>query len=1177
MAQYDGSIRIGTGIDKKGFQAGSKELEAGARRLAKSVSDSLGEGAQIALQKQTDAFIKLNQQYAAQEQKVRDLAAKLHDMQRQKVETPEFKELTKDLDNAKTSLERLYERRDSYAELGKKAPAKLELDISDAERKIRILEADIKELQLTNKAYVPVDTSKVQQELAAAEQRQIQMYNALQTSAEALDQKTGERVSKEEAIREKMSAEAAEEERLAQIRENAVVNNNNIVQTVERIRQLEQEIADLKAAGITEGYSDYEDRIQELSRLRQEVKDYNANIGQVKEAYKKLSDTVKSSFDSIGNVLKKANSAVNSFGRKIKDIAQKHLPFFRKETEKAKGSLSGFAGRLKSLALSLLIFNQISAAFRKVSSSISSGFKNLYEDNERFRSSIDGLKASVLTLENAFAAAFRPIVDIAVPYIQKLVAWLTEAVNLAGQFIAALTGRKTYTRAIKQSAAASEEAAEATEDETKAMNKQLSPLDKLNVLTSENAKNKEKDKDTGLGSGIGTMFEEVPIESGILDAVEKFKDILSRLFAPLKEAWEREGQFVMDSWKYALDEVWKLIKDIGRDFLTVWQQPETVDMFADILHIVGDIGLIVGHLARNFREAWNENETGLHILENIRDIIAVIIHNIRLAADFTVEWADKLNFSPLLQAFERFTASLVSAVDALSGVLTDFYTKVLLPLGKWVLEKGLPELLDVFTAFNKKVDWEALRRNLAEFWEHLEPFAETVGEGLIIFIERISELVANFINSDAFINFLHSVEDWMDSVTPEDVADAIEKLAGALIGLKAALLAFKVGGVISKGLTALIANLQTLAAMGAIAASVYVGIEFSKDYKEWKNNIEKYGWYEGRRKTAEENPANPYRNGTAITQEDGSGVFDQWMENLRAWQESNRKTREAEKEAQNQWLEEMKEKFRSIGEFIKNDWNNSYMGQMIKSFTDGSWKEALSLWGEDLKAGIKSVGEFIKDDWNNSYMGQMISSFTDGSWKKALELWGSDIKESWSRTWTFAKDKVTSIFQTIESIIGSAVAWISGKIQSILNLFSQVSTAARGMTSGKLGSTIGGAFGGSRSVTYSVPYSANPAFAALSTTPIPKLATGAVIPANREFLAVLGDQKHGTNIEAPLGMIEEAVINAIAKVNANSGNNNSGNITLEIPVIINGIGEIGRAVQKFDREFFKQTGRHAFT
>ena len=40
---------------------------------------------------------------------------------------------------------------------------------------------------------------------------------------------------------------------------------------------------------------------------------------------------------------------------------------------------------------------------------------------------------------------------------------------------------------------------------------------------------------------------------------------------------------------------------------------------------------------------------------------------------------------------------------------------------------------------------------------------------------------------------------------------------------------------------------------------------------------------------------------------------------------------------------------------------------------------------------------------------------------------------------------------------------------------------------------------------------------------IPYLAQGAVIPANKPFLAVLGDQKHGTNIEAPLGIIQEAV------------------------------------------------------
>lgn len=204
----------------------------------------------------------------------------------------------------------------------------------------------------------------------------------------------------------------------------------------------------------------------EMSVLNQKYEALCMKQQKAGKGYKELAGKAKSAFNSIGNVLKKADSTVNAFGRKIRETAQNHLPLFRKETEKTKRAVSGFAGRLKSLALSLLIFNQISAAFRAASAAISTGFKNLYDDNEWFKSSIDGLKASVLTLENAFAAAFRPIVDMAVPYIEKLVEWLTHAVNLAGQFFAALAGRKTYTRAVKQTAKASEEAADAAEEES---------------------------------------------------------------------------------------------------------------------------------------------------------------------------------------------------------------------------------------------------------------------------------------------------------------------------------------------------------------------------------------------------------------------------------------------------------------------------------------------------------------------------------------------------------------------------------------------------------------------------------------------------------------------------------------------------------------------------------------
>ena len=40
---------------------------------------------------------------------------------------------------------------------------------------------------------------------------------------------------------------------------------------------------------------------------------------------------------------------------------------------------------------------------------------------------------------------------------------------------------------------------------------------------------------------------------------------------------------------------------------------------------------------------------------------------------------------------------------------------------------------------------------------------------------------------------------------------------------------------------------------------------------------------------------------------------------------------------------------------------------------------------------------------------------------------------------------------------------------------------------------------------------------------IPALAQGAVIPPNREFMAVLGDQRHGTNLEAPADLIRQIV------------------------------------------------------
>lgn len=870
----------------------------------------------------------------------------------------------------------------------------------------------------------------------------------------------------------------------------------------------------------------------EMSVLNRKHDIQETKLKKAGKEYRNLAGKAKSAFNSIGNVLKKTNATVDAFGRKIREVAQKHIPFFRKETEKAKSSASGFAGRLKSLALSLLIFNQVSKAFRALSSSISAGFTNMYNDDVRFKASIDSLRASVLTLQNAFAAAFRPIADVAVPYIQKLVEWLTVAVNLVGQFFAALAGRKTYTRAIRQTAKASEDAADATEEETEAMQKQLSPLDKLNNLTSENNKKKDKDKDDS-GAGTGIMFEEVPIDSKIQDMADKVKGILSKLFFPLKEAWNREGKFVMDSWKYALDEVWKLIKDIGRDFLTVWQQEKTIGIFEDLLHILGDIGLIIGHLARNFRDAWNENETGLHILENIRDIIGVIVHNFRLAADETVKWADKLDFGPLLEAFEHFSDSLIPVADALSGILTDFYTEVLLPLGKWTLEKGLPELLDVFTAFNEKVDWDALRERLSEFWDHLEPFAETVGEGLIIFIERVTDALADFINSEAFDDFLTKIEEWMDSVTPEDVADALVGIAEALIVLKLALLGFSaisalvgVFGVI-KSFFGFIVSFGGLVVKGAGLVATGVG-----------NIVAALGGIL---------PALALVAAAVIGWKIG------------------------------EWINE-----KLLG--VDTPSFHEIMDGIKSSFSDGSWKEALHLWGEDIKWAWTEIWGYVKEDFNNSIIGQILGSFTDGTWRDALKLWGDDIyeafvtlgerqeewlkslKEKWSSTWSDIKGKIDDKIGAIRSTVGSAIDWLKSKLDALKSSFNIWTGGAGGI---RTSNVRGG--GASRTVS---AYSATPAIAALADMPIPAYATGQVIPRSmKQHLAILGDNTRETEVVSPLSTIEQAVINAMAKVGGIGGGNGQ-EINLNLTVECEGY-QLLHILQKLDAEFFKQNGKHA--
>lgn len=95
----------------------------------------------------------------------------------------------------------------------------------------------------------------------------------------------------------------------------------------------------------------------------------------------------------------------------------------------------------------------------------------------------------------------------------------------------------------------------------------------------------------------------------------------------------------------------------------------------------------------------------------------------------------------------------------------------------------------------------------------------------------------------------------------------------------------------------------------------------------------------------------------------------------------------------------------------------------------------------------------------------------------------------------------------------------------------------------------------------------DPGISHIDIPQIPRLATGTVVPANYgEFLAVLGDNKREPEVVAP----ESAIINAVRKA---IGNGQGGDITIEIPIMLDG-HKIHRAVVKVNREEIRKTGNN---
>lgn len=147
-------------------------------------------------------------------------------------------------------------------------------------------------------------------------------------------------------------------------------------------------------------------------------------------------------------------------------------------------------------------------------------------------------------------------------------------------------------------------------------------------------------------------------------------------------------------------------------------------------------------------------------------------------------------------------------------------------------------------------------------------------------------------------------------------------------------------------------------------------------------------------------------------------------------------------------------------------------------------KDWTEVFGPVLGGAINDLLQTAKGLWDG------LKQILDG----IIDLVGGVFTGDWKKAWN-------GILSIINGVLTAGTAGVNGLIRLLNKLSFTVPDWVPGFGGAKFGFNL---------KTFTAPQ-------------IPYLAQGAVIPPNKPFMAMLGDQRHGTNIEAPLSTIQEAV------------------------------------------------------
>lgn len=1066
--QADGYIIIDTEIDTNGAKAGSKELEANVRQCISSIN-GLGDKAKASLNKQANAFSKLNDQYREQEKIVEQLKEKVSELGKQQIPTDEYKEIQAQIESAKTQMDKLIYAQEKFVALGGSEDSKkyksYQYDIDQLAKTIEYAKGELQDLEETGRAFTS----------ALGSETPTQQYAHLESELAKLDEKIS--ITKEKW--DELWSSNDEGSKTAEMGELAVdldVLRDKYDSVANKMREMEEAgTATINTEPTKEAAAATEKLAQEEEKL--------ANINdRLKTSY----DGVK---DSIDNYSKSASSAAT---KKAADDGEKLANSNKKVADSGKKSANSLketgiaAGNAKNGIMTLLKYGigirTLFVLFNKLRSVVVAGMSNLAQESGSTNSAISMLWGSLERLKNSLATAFAPILTAIAPILSKFIDMLSTAATYVSMFFSMLSGQKTYTRALavqkdyaaslSDTASSAEDVADATNDAAdaadaaaEATEKYLSPLDDLNKMDSKSDSGSGSGgggKSPGAGGGGGgtgsaPMFTEEQIPNAFLDNLQKVFDLLKKIKDLFMSGfWDGLGDY-----KPQLAELKKDLASIKKNLVEIFTDPEVVGAakrFAE--SVIYNLGVVAGSIASvgltlavnlvgGFESYLSRNKDRIKkFLVDVFNVGAEIADEFGLIAKTIAEVFAK-TFGT--QTAQDLTGNLIGIFASLGGLAVEIFAryerdKMYLAWQPWIDNKDklveainetiapIQQLAQVIEDFlNDTSD-----KIIAFYDESVKPFIDDIESGCASILATLLDLYNSYV-VPIIDEWGTRLEDLINGPLTDFVdkfLDACAKIIDALQRIWNNVLVPLINWILQNVIPLLAPVVQWLgdAAIDLLGAAV----EMANGILDMLGGLIDFlvGVFTGDWKKAFSG-AGQIAQGFADT----LGAVIEW-----------------------------------IGDYILTPFMS-----LVKKLFSVDWAKYFGVAGiapQVLCDLIKSIFKTMK----NVFIG--IMNF---------------IKYAFTGDWRNAWQSVKNIFSSIMSGIGDVVrAPINGIISMVNQAIGAINNLIRGVNR--------------------IPHVNIPTIGR-----IPHLASGAVIPPNQEFLAMLGDQKSGNNIEAPEGLIRKIV------------------------------------------------------